>query len=390
MSENTTNLRLRIAVLTRRFDPAGGGAERYAIALVEQLAQRHEVHVFAQEFCIAIPGVVVHRVPHLLTRPRWLNMLLFAMWTARATRRGFDIVHSHEACWHGNVQTVHVRPIRATRLGGVTGIKRVTRQIAALTSPRLLYYFWVERARLRASATRAIVAVSDALRDELATSYPALRGHVDVIPPGVTPAITGVDREQTRQDYGIPSDVPLLLFIAGDYDKKGLPALMEAMTHDARVQLLVVGNENYIPPARRRAQALGITARVHFAGVLNDPAPAYRAADLLVHPTLEDTFGMVVAEAMSYGLPVIVSAAAWCGITARIEDGIDALVLDDPRDGRAIAAAIGRILDDAKLRTDLAQAGRRFAAQYDWPALARQQETLYRRIIAAEQRGNPA
>ena len=382
--------RLKIAVLTRRFDPAGGGAERYAIALVQQFAQRHEVHVFAQDFCISIPGVVQHRVPHVLTRPRWLNLWFFAAWTARETRRGFDIVHSHEASWHGNVQTIHVRPIRATRFRGITGFKRLARQIEIWLSPRLIYYFGVERARMHASATRAVVAVSDALRDELAETYPVLAGHVDVIPPGVTPAHPGTDREETRQRHGVPSDAPLMLFIAGDYDKKGLPALMEAMTLETRPHLLVVGNESYIPPARRRAEALGIAPRVHFAGVLKDPAPAYRAADLLVHPTLEDTFGMVVAEAMSYGLPVIVSAAPWCGIAARLHSDTDAIVLADPRDGRAIATGIARILDDEALRTRLSDCGHRFAAQFDWPALAREQETLYRRILAAEHEGSPA
>ena len=111
---------------------------------------------------------------------------------------------------------------------------------------------------------------------------------------------------------------------------------------------------------------------------------------MLVHPTLEDTFGMVVAEALRYRLPVIVSAAPWCGIAARLHSDTDAIVLADPRDTRAIATGIARILDDEALRTRLSDCGHRFAAQFDWPALAREQETLYRRILAAEHEGSPA
>jgi UDP-glucose:(heptosyl)LPS alpha-1,3-glucosyltransferase len=378
-----TRRRLKIAVLTRHFDPAGGGAERYEVALVQQLASRHEIHVFAQDFRIEIPGVIQHRVPRFLSRPRWLNLWWFAAWTARQTRSGFDIVHSHETVWHGNVHTVHVRPIRATRLLGVGRFKRLLRQAEILFSPRLIYSFGVERARLRASPRRAIVAVSDALRDELETVYPCLYGKIDIIPPGVASAIAEANRAQTRQHYDIPAEAPLLLFIARDYDKKGLPALMAALAKQPDAHLLVVGNKNGIPAARQRAETLGMAARVHFAGALADPTPAYRAADLLVHPTLEDTFGMVVTEAMAYGLPVIVSGPSWCGIAARLRDGEEALVLADPRDSAEIAAAIGRILSDAELRTRLSAAGQHFAAQYNWPALANQQEAVYERILGA-------
>ncbi|MBU3740125.1 MAG: glycosyltransferase family 4 protein, partial [Rhodoferax sp.] len=64
--------RLRVAVLTRVFAPWGGGAERYAMALVEQLAARHEIHVFAQTVQHQWPGVHYHRIARPFARPRWL------------------------------------------------------------------------------------------------------------------------------------------------------------------------------------------------------------------------------------------------------------------------------------------------------------------------------
>ena len=62
MSANTSDKRLRIAVLNRIFTSTGGGAERYSIALVEQLAQRHEIHVFAQAINHQWPGLHYHRI----------------------------------------------------------------------------------------------------------------------------------------------------------------------------------------------------------------------------------------------------------------------------------------------------------------------------------------
>ena len=87
--------RLRIAVLSRRFEVSGGGAERYASALVERLAARHEIHVFAQRFgaAPALP-VTLHRVPFDGLRPRWINQLWFAICSWWQTRRGFDPYYS--------------------------------------------------------------------------------------------------------------------------------------------------------------------------------------------------------------------------------------------------------------------------------------------------------
>jgi UDP-glucose:(heptosyl)LPS alpha-1,3-glucosyltransferase len=79
---------MRIAVLSRNFATTGGGAERYSIAIVEQLAARHEVHVFAQNIVHRFPGVTYHTIGFHIRRPRWINQLGFAIATWRATRGG--------------------------------------------------------------------------------------------------------------------------------------------------------------------------------------------------------------------------------------------------------------------------------------------------------------
>src|SRR5438445_5921870 len=120
-AEAPASRRLRIAVLNRVFSRAGGGAESYSISVVEHLAGRHEVHVFAQQIGHEFPGVTYHRVPCPLKKPRWINQLWYAACTWWATRRGFDVVHSHENTWHGQVQTIHVKPVRSNLLAGRSG-----------------------------------------------------------------------------------------------------------------------------------------------------------------------------------------------------------------------------------------------------------------------------
>jgi UDP-glucose:(heptosyl)LPS alpha-1,3-glucosyltransferase len=86
---------------------------------------------------------------------------------------------------------------------------------------------------------------------------------------------------------------------------------------------------------------------------------------------------MVVLEAMAHGLPVVASGPAHCGISAMLQDGQDALLLNDPRDDRGLAAVVSRVLDDPVLAAKLSMQGRRFAQGHTWKDAARRYERLY-------------
>jgi len=382
--------RLRIAVLNRVFDPAGGGAERYSIALVEQLAQRHEIHVFAQQIRHSAPGVTYHPVSMPLRKPRWLNQLWYATATWWATRRGFDIVHSHENTWQGQVQTVHVLPVKYNLFHGRTGWRRVLAWAKVWSSPRLLTYLGLERLRVAARGGRCVVVTSASLGDTLAATYPGTAAVTTVITPGVvlpTAPTSAAEQGAARLQLGLPPGGRCLLLVGNDYRKKGLGTLLRVLRDlPADVVLAVVGNPGQIPLFERQAQAEGVAGRVFFLGSLQDVAPAYRAADCLVHPTLEDTFAMVVLEAMAHGLPVVVSSAAYCGISSLLSHGDDALLLDDPQDAAKLAGTLQQVLGDEALRQQLGSQARAFASRYQWPAIARQQEAVYFATLAAEQR----
>jgi UDP-glucose:(heptosyl)LPS alpha-1,3-glucosyltransferase len=379
--------RLRIAVLSRHCDVAAGGAERYTVALAEQLAQRHEVHVFSQHFGAGLPAsLTLHAMPGAMRRPRWLNQISFAVSSAWASRRGFDIVHSHENTWAGNVQTMHVRSVRVNLFGQRRGLRLALAWLKVLTSPRLLTYVVLEGLRLRASPARRVVAVSEPLRSELLGVYPALEEQgVPVVNPGVDlPApITPEQRAVVRAELGLAPSQCVLLHVANDHEKKGLPAVLQALAELRAPELLlvVVGHERHHAQTQALARRLGVHEQLRLTGKLADPAPWYQAADLLVHPALEDTFGMVVAEALSHALPVIVSASPWCGIAAGLIDGVDAVVLPDPRDVERLTGVMRDLCADAPRRAALGSAGREHARRYAWPALAERYEALYTQLV---------
>jgi glycosyltransferase involved in cell wall biosynthesis len=376
----SANRRLRIAVLNRHFGYRFGGAERYAAAVVEALAARHEVHVFAQEIEHAWPGVSYHRVSRPIRKPRWLNQLWFAFETWRQTRKGFDVVHSHENTWHGDLQTVHVRPFRTGLFHNRHGLRRTLKWVSLFTSPRLLTYWCLEAARFRPRAGKCMVATSAQVQDEIVHAYPAAAACTQVIAPGVNPPDRQIDAAMARQQLGLPAQRPLALFVGNDYAKKGLATLLQALVQVPGLDLAVAGSAQHIPAFERQAQQLGLAGRLHFLGSLPDVSPAYCAADLLVHPTTEDTYAMVVLEAMAHGLPVIVSGIPYCGIAAELRHGHDALILSDPRDADGLAQHLQQLLASCELQETLKTAGLAFAQQRSWSAVADQHDALLQKL----------
>jgi len=378
--------RLRIAVLNRIFRPTGGGAERYSIALVEQLAARHDIHVFAQQIDHQWPGVTYHPIAWPFDKPRWMNQLWFACATWWHTRRGYDIVHSHENTWHGQVQTVHVVPVTYNLLQGRTGWIRALRCLKIVTSPRLLAYLGLEYFRYRPHPDRRIVLASDSLRAAMVQAFPQAVNALRVVTPGVSrvAGVTGAAQKlAARVKLGLPHGGRCVLFVGNDYRKKGLDSLLRALTQlPTDCFLAVVGNAAQITRYRSELAANGELDRVFFLGALQTVEDAYCAADCLAHPTLEDTFAMVVLEAMAHGLPVVVSGARYCGISGLLVHETHALILKDPHDTAELANALQRLLADDVLAGQLTDHGLRFANQHLWSKQALQQEQLYYEIGA--------
>ena len=377
---------LRIAVLSRNFASTGGGAERYSMALVEQWAAQHEVHVFAQNIEQVLDAVHYHVVPTPLRRPRWMNQLYFAWATWRATRTGFDLVHSHENTWHGQLQTVHVLPIKYTLFAGKTGLAKALRWLKVITSVRLLAYLWLEHARYRHNRARRVVVTSHTLERVMLQTYPKAAGMLHVIPPGVaqTPGLAvASERSTARAALGLPQGVRYILFVGNDVRKKGLPTLLQALhSLPLELHLLVVGSLQQRDQMEKIASAHGVMQRVHFLGTLQDMGNAYRAANLLVHPTLEDTYAMVVLEAMAHGLPVVVSAAPYCGIAQELSHGDNALLLNDPRSPAEVAVAIMRCVQDEALANRLSAQALQFARQHTWAQTAQAYNALLTPFMA--------
>jgi glycosyltransferase involved in cell wall biosynthesis len=223
-----------------------------------------------------------------------------------------------------------------------------------------------ERAVLSAAA--AVVTTSAWTRRRLAELYGLPTERVHVAQPGVDAA-------------GLAPGAPAgdsLLCVAAVTSDKGHDVLLDALatTMDVSWRCACVGTLDREPAfaagVRRRAQELG--DRVRFTGPHTGPEldRAYAAADVLVLASHAETYGMVVAEALARGLPVIVADVG--GVTEALghgEDGTRPGLLVPPRDPAALGAALRAWLTDSELRRRLRRAAReRRASLRGWPATA--------------------
>jgi len=130
-------------------------------------------------------------------------------------------------------------------------------------------------------------------------------------------------------------------------------------------RLSIVGDGRRRSDLRAQAERLGIAGRVDWHGIVADPHRFYRAASIFVMPSRVEGMPNALLEAMSCGLPVIVSDGAR-GPLELVDDGRTGLIV--PVDNAtALATALRRLTNDHDLRTRLGQAARERVAGYDLP-----------------------
>jgi glycosyltransferase involved in cell wall biosynthesis len=233
-------------------------------------------------------------------------------------------------------------------------------------------------------AARIIVQTreEERLLRSLGLALPAL----EVVPPGYRPLPAPAPGEASFVErYRIEG--PYLLFVGRLASNKGLLDLADAFAalarSDSAAQLVVIGEDGgQRAPFESRLSALGVSARVHLLGHLDDDrllSGAYRAARLTVLPSEYEAFGLVLLESLAAGTPVVASRVG--GIPEFVEDG-EAGLLVPPRDPAALEEAIRRLWTDLALARRLGTYGRdTVVPRYQWDHLADRLDSLYREVV---------
>jgi len=165
----------------------------------------------------------------------------------------------------------------------------------------------------------------------------------------------------------VPPHPPRILFVGGNYQRKGVPTLIRAaaliLPEFPEAEFRIVGSDTQLPRMEALCRAEGVATHFRFLDwqPQADLARLYAQADVFVMPSLMEAFGVVFLEAMAAGLPVIGTRVG--GIPELIEDGRNGLLVE-PADPVGLAEALQRLLHDRALQDRLRQAGLQTARQF--------------------------
>ena len=342
------------------------------IWLVERLARRHDVHVFAlhhyRDPCTyPLRGATVHDLGRVGGPPGLRRCFLrWRLAAAVAAHGPFDVLHAYQG----------MPAVVATRIAPRCGVPAVvTLDSGELTSIDDIHYGlqrrWFDR-RAVASAIRAAARVT-VTTDFMARMVPdgLSQAPVAVIPIGIDascfPPATRVEGPPWR-----------LLRVASISAVKGYPTLLRALAHIVArgldVHLDVVGEDTMNGAAHALTRTLGLESRVTFHGFqpTDHLAAFYARAHLHLVPSRHEAAGAVILEAAATGLVTVGTAVGY--VADWNPDRAVAVPADDPN---AMAGAVIDLLQDPPRRQRLASAAREWTLAHDADWTARQLEQLY-------------
>jgi len=358
---------VRIGLLTRRFDPAGGGTERDLIVTARTLeAAGHDVIVYAAEVRALWHGGIVRQVA-LPRFPRALMLLRFAyLAPALARSAGADLVMSFARVVGADILRsgggAHVSYVRAARKW-----RGWLRSSAMWLSPYHRAQISIERRGFTDPALRQVVAVSNLVGDDLRRQFGLPPGKLTTLYNGVdlarfAPAADPHVRERVRRGLGLRPAEPVVIFVGNGFARKGLGAMLRAWPSLKTAPcLMVVGMDRAMSAYARLARRLGVADRVAFLGARANVEDLYRAADVMAAPSLFEPFGNVVMEAMACGLPAMTSAQS--GVAELMPPELRDFIVHDPSDPSEIAHRLDALVE---ARARLAEVARPSAERFTW------------------------
>ncbi|MGC4789851.1 glycogen synthase [Micromonospora sp. DT178] len=393
---------LRVDLLTREYPPeVYGGAGVHVEYLARELRRLADVRVH----CFGAPrteaGVTAYAEPAGLTGANAALRTMGVDLEMAAACAGTDLVHSHT--WYANlaghaakllhgvphVVTAHslepLRPWKAEQLGGGY----------ALSS-------WCERTAFEAAD--AVVAVSEGMRRDVLTAYPAVN------PDRVRVVHNGIDTAQYAPDHGtdvvdrlgIEPARPSVVYVGRITRQKGLPYLLRAARDlPAETQLVLLAGAPDTPEIAAEVEGLVTELRAKRSGVVwvAEMLPKHEVIQVLTHatvfvcPSVYEPMGIVNLEAMACETAVVATATG--GIPEVVADGETGLLvpieqatdgsgrpLDPDRFVADLVAAINEMLADPVRTADFGRAGRRRAVEhFSWDAIAARTLELYRSLL---------
>lgn len=309
---------------------------------------------------------------------QWAARYYFYPWRVKREAKRVDLVHVLDHSYAHMIETAGRRPVVVT--------VHDLMPVVVLRSPTDGWREGVRNRFLRQAlkALRqadAYIVGTEWLKHELAT-WLGNDKNISVVPFGVDRAFFGESsgaRERSRRDWRIPEDAFVVLHVGSTVNRKNVPLVIQTVARlrqQTDAYLLQVGGR-FSAEQDQLIDRLDLRRVVRSVASADETAlrRAYRAADVLLFPSLYEGFGFPVLEAFASGLPVVTSGA---GGLKEVAGG--AAVVVEGRDPGDYVHALER-LDDADEREELVQKGWERARQFTWQRTAALTADVYKPLF---------
>ena len=358
---------MRIGVMLRHYDQHGGGVRVYTQRLLAALLQLRSGHEFV--FLYRNPALVGTYAAHPEVEEIALTARSTLSWDQIAVSRAIK-PHRIDLLFNPKYSI----PLRAPCPSAWVchGLDWYVMPWASRFVDRLSHRFLVPRYAARADA---IIAVSEVTRGHVLEFLPVSADRVPVVYSGVDDVfrrpIEPARLAAVRAKYALPDR--FLLYAGAIYPPKNFTRLVRAYARvgpERGIPLVVAGGENrFLSEGElKEPETLGIGDWVRWPGWVEQQelAAFYMLADALLLPSLFESCGLPVLEAMAAGCPVVTADRYG---TKELAEG--AAMLVDPEDVESIAEGIRRVLEDDALRAQVIAAGKERSRQFTWDRCAR-------------------
>ena len=276
------------------------------------------------------------------------------------------------------------------RLGKRAGLRRRIWQNFSVYHRSVLA---IEKRQFGAGGFKKAIAVSREVKRELGAAYAVPKHKIAVLYNGVDPqrfhpSLRAKWRDAIRNEWGIPLEATVVLFVGSGFRRKGLDRLLgvwgSASLKDS--YLLVVGDD-----ARMRAYKAWATkqapGRIIFLGRQDKVERFYGAADLLALPSIQEAFGNVILEALASGLPVVVSRSVGAAevLTGSLAEG----VIERPDDVAELKAKLLHMIGKCREPETVVEA-RCLGEAYSWKNHFHKLEACLMEVCRQGNRGLPS
>lgn len=404
---------MRIALLTNEYPPnVYGGAGVHVEYLSRELARledgAHQIDVLSfgdqderhgnlRVRGIGTPAEIEARDPR---HARLLDALMRDLAMVGAVEAP-DIVHCHT--WYSHLAGCLAKPLTGGRLVLTTHSLEPHRpwKVEQLGSA---YHAttWIEKTAYQNAD--GVIAVSEAMKDDVQELYGVAPEHVRVIHNGIDPEeYRPRPSEEVLRRLGVDPDIPVVLFVGRITRQKGILHLVRALPLlRGRLQVVLCAGAPDTPEIAAEMRTLVEEAResatfpiVWLAEMLpkEEVITLYTHAAVFVCPSVYEPFGIINLEAMACETPVVASAVG--GIPEIVVDGETGLLIPlradesgnfEPRDpaafSEALAAAVNELMDDPDRRARMGAAARaRVLERFSWSAIAAETMRFYGELV---------